>query len=118
MKTLPKLFLSTIILFAFDAIYISSIKNTFFKMIENIQKTPLKLNIFGFLMSYVFVVCAYYFVITKNFTYIEASILGTTIYGIYDMTNLATIKNWSLLFSVIDIIWGGLLFGLTRFIVM
>ncbi|WP_086312928.1 hypothetical protein A5821_000496 [Enterococcus sp. 7F3_DIV0205] len=33
--------------------------------------------------------------------------LGVLCYGTYDLTNLATIKDWSSLVTVIDLIWGG-----------
>jgi uncharacterized membrane protein len=36
----------------------------------------------------------------------HGAFLGLITYATYDLTNLATIKNWSLLLSVIDIAWG------------
>ena len=54
----------------------------------------------------------YYFVIPKSESYGDAllngSIFGLVVYGAYDFTNLA-ILNWSLLASVVDIFWGGVL---------
>ena len=32
--------------------------------------------------------------------------LGLVAYGTYDMTNLATLKNWSVTVSIVDIAWG------------
>lgn len=37
--------------------------------------------------------------------------LGLLAYGTYDMTNLATLKGWSLRISLIDLCWGGFLSG-------
>ena len=37
--------------------------------------------------------------------------LGLIAYGTYDMTNIATLKNWPLQMSVVDMIWGGVLTG-------
>ena len=37
---------------------------------------------------------------------INGALLGLVAYGTYDMTNLATIKNWSVSVSVVDMIWG------------
>lgn len=37
--------------------------------------------------------------------------LGLLAYGTYDMTNLATLKGWSLQISLIDLAWGGFLSG-------
>lgn len=37
---------------------------------------------------------------------ISGAVLGLVAYGTYDMTNLATLKNWSLSLSIVDIAWG------------
>jgi uncharacterized membrane protein len=39
--------------------------------------------------------------------------LGLIAYGTYDMTNLATLRGWSLNISLIDLCWGGFLSGLS-----
>tara|TARA_B100001123_G_C14389732_1_gene662308 strand:- start:24 stop:434 length:411 start_codon:yes stop_codon:yes gene_type:complete len=39
------------------------------------------------------------------------ALFGLVAYGTYDLTNLATIKGWSLKVTVIDLIWGGILTG-------
>tara|TARA_Y100000590_G_C14820217_1_gene676021 strand:- start:40 stop:450 length:411 start_codon:yes stop_codon:yes gene_type:complete len=37
------------------------------------------------------------------------ALFGLVAYGTYDLTNLATIKNWSLKVTIIDLIWGATL---------
>lgn len=37
---------------------------------------------------------------------ISGAVLGLVAYGTYDMTNLATLKNWSLSLSIVDMAWG------------
>lgn len=39
------------------------------------------------------------------------AILGLIAYGTYDMTNLATLRNWSMAVTVVDIAWGAFLTG-------
>lgn len=39
--------------------------------------------------------------------------LGLLAYGTYDMTNLSTLKGWTLSISLIDLAWGGFLSGLS-----
>lgn len=34
---------------------------------------------------------------------------GLVVYGIYDLTNLATLEKWSLAVTIVDILWGGFL---------
>jgi uncharacterized membrane protein len=38
-------------------------------------------------------------------------LLGLMSYGAYDLTNIATIKNWPLLITIIDLLWGIILSG-------
>lgn len=37
---------------------------------------------------------------------IKAVLFGLVTYATYDLTNLATIKNWPILITIIDLIWG------------
>jgi uncharacterized membrane protein len=43
---------------------------------------------------------------------VGAAVLGLIAYGTYDMTNLATLKNWSLSLSIVDMAWGTFLTSL------
>ena len=38
-------------------------------------------------------------------------VFGLVAYGTYNLTNMATVKNWSSIVVFIDITWGGLLSG-------
>jgi uncharacterized membrane protein len=42
-------------------------------------------------------------------TLVRAALFGLITYATYDLTNLATIKNWPLLVTVVDMIWGTVL---------
>ena len=37
------------------------------------------------------------------------ALFGLVSYATYDLTNLATIKNWPLLVTIVDLIWGAML---------
>jgi uncharacterized membrane protein len=37
---------------------------------------------------------------------LAAALVGLTAYGVYDVTNLATLKGWSVKISIIDALWG------------
>jgi uncharacterized membrane protein len=39
--------------------------------------------------------------------------LGLVAYGTYDLTNLATLKNWPLPMVVVDMVWGAVLSGVS-----
>ncbi|ACM35044.1 MULTISPECIES: DUF2177 family protein [Rhizobium/Agrobacterium group] len=40
---------------------------------------------------------------------VSGALLGLIAYGTYDMTNLATLKSWSLTLSLVDMAWGTVL---------
>ena len=62
------------------------------------------------------IVVLYYFIIKEKKTPNEAFILGFCIYGIFDFTNYALFNDYELLPSVVDMVWGGILFYLTTYI--
>jgi uncharacterized membrane protein len=39
-------------------------------------------------------------------TLLRAALFGLITYSTYDLTNLATIKAWPVLFTVVDLLWG------------
>jgi uncharacterized membrane protein len=41
------------------------------------------------------------------------ALFGAITYGIYDLTNYALLRNWPLTVTVVDILWGAVLCGLT-----
>jgi uncharacterized membrane protein len=42
--------------------------------------------------------------ISQSFMY--GALIGLVVYGIYDMTNLAVLKDWTLLIAIVDWCWG------------
>ena len=48
----------------------------------------------------------------KNNNPIDMFLLGLLTYGIYDFTNYAIFTKWDLKASIVDMIWGGVLFAL------
>ena len=45
------------------------------------------------------------------------ALLGLVVYGLYNYTNLAILDKWSSTLSIVDTLWGGVIFGLTTLIV-
>ncbi len=43
---------------------------------------------------------------------VNGALLGLLAYGTYDMTNLATLRNWPVAVSLVDMVWGGVITGL------
>jgi len=58
----------------------------------------------------------YYFILLKKGTYVEAFVLGSTSYGIYEFTNMSLLKDWDYKLALIDTLWGGILYTLSIYI--
>jgi uncharacterized membrane protein len=112
------LLLSAIILISIDFIYLNIIKKYFERQIQIIQSSSLKINYLGVAFCYIFIITGLnYFIIKPHKSVRDAFLLGVVIYGIFETTNYALFKNWSLLTVIIDTLWGGLLFASTTYIV-
>jgi uncharacterized membrane protein len=49
------------------------------------------------------------YLLTIPKTGVEAFLLGSSVYAVYDFTNYATLKNYDIRFGVLDTLWGGIL---------
>lgn len=79
-----------------------------FKQITN-GKTTFKL-IPAMVAYLILSLSVYYFIIKKSSNITTDSLmLGFVIYGIYNATNLATLKNYSVKVSIVDTLWGSFL---------
>jgi uncharacterized membrane protein len=124
-----------IIILALDAVFLYSIRDLFSRQIMLVQGSALKVNIPSAALCYVLIVLGlYYFVlrhmIVPNASSAAASIqnmrlrdgmiaaffLGIFVYGVYETTTLALLRNWSPVTAIIDTTWGGTLFALSAYI--
>ena len=48
--------------------------------------------------------------------FLTGSILGLLAYGTYEFTNFATLRGWSIQMVAVDVVWGGLLTGMSAWI--
>ncbi|MGD9910644.1 MAG: DUF2177 family protein [Candidatus Izemoplasmatales bacterium] len=112
--TFLKLYLVAFIVFLLvDAVWLSLVANKFYK--DNLgflmKETP---NYIAALVFYlVFIVGLVYFVIQPG---VDAQSIGKVIlggilfglitYATYDLTNLATVKDWPIVVTVVDLVWG------------
>lgn len=124
-----------VILLALDAVFLTVMKDTFARQVMLVQGTAMKVNIPSAVICYVLMVVGlYYFVlrhiIVPNATSAAASIqtmrlndgiiaaffLGILVYGVYETTTLAILRNWSPMTALIDTTWGGTLFALSAYL--
>ena len=103
---------------ALDSVYLSTIGGSLFgKMVKNIQKEEMKINIYGAIGCYILLVLVLYkFIILERKSPSDGFILGLCVYGVFDFTNIAIFKNYSWIPAIVDTLWGGILFYLVTFI--
>ena len=100
-----------------DAIYLTSTKSIMETQIKNIQGSTLNLKILYAILCYITIVLGlYYFIWREHKPVKDAFLLGIFSYGIFEFTNMAIFKDWTPFVVVLDILWGGVLFGLTTLI--
>ena len=109
---------SAIIFTSIDFIYLNVMKGYFDNQVKSIQGSSIKMNYLGVALCYILLIIGInYFIIKPNKSVSDAFLLGIVIYGVYETTNYALLKNWSILTVIIDTLWGGLLFAATTYLV-
>ena len=123
-----------VIILALDAVFLYTAKDLFARQVMLVQGTAMKVNITSAAICYsLIVVGLYYFVlrhiIVPNATSAAAAIqtmrlqegtkaaffLGILVYGVYETTTLAILRNWNPMTALIDTTWGGTLFALSAY---
>ena len=110
--------ISAIVFITTDFVYLNVIKDYFLNQIKLVQGSEPKVNFLGVALCYIFLIAGInYFIIKPRKSVNDAFLLGIVIYGVYETTNYALFKNWSIFTVIIDTLWGGLLFAFTTYIV-
>jgi len=111
------LLISAILFVIIDSVYLNFMKDYFQKQVTKVQGSPIKMNFLGAILCYIFLIVGLnYFIIKPKKSVQDAFLLGIVIYGVYETTNYAIFKNWSIISVIIDTLWGGILFALTTYI--
>jgi len=114
MQQYKQLLVSAAGLVAIDFAYLTAIKGHFARQIAAVQGSPMVVNAFAAIITYVFLIFGLnYFIIQPGRSAWDAFLLGLVVYGVYDFTNLALLSKWQLFTALTDTLWGGVLFYLT-----
>lgn len=111
---------SLIVLFPIDLVWLTLTKKIYDSWLSPFERV---LNVPAAILVYLFIPFGLtYLVISKNLglhpnskIILDAFIYGVCSYSVYDLTNLATLKGWSVPMVITDIIWGGVLCSLVTF---
>lgn len=123
MEYIKMYFITLIVFFAIDLTWLGVIaKNLYRQQLGFIMKENVNwVAAISFYM--IFILGVVYFVVNPailkdswRYALFIGMLYGFITYATYDLTNLATLKDWPLKITVIDLIWGTSLGGLTSVI--
>ena len=93
-------------------------------MIKKIQGSKMTVNLLYAVLTYILMIIGLQFFVIPNIK--EENMLmdslkygflyGMILYGVYGLTAAAVIKDWDILVTVYDIIWGGTVYFLTAYL--
>lgn len=113
MNYLKMYIIAFIIFLAIDAIWLGLVAPKFYKaQIGHLMSE--RPNLFAALIFYlIFIVGVVYFVINPAIeaqsiikVLISGALFGFITYATYDLTNLATLKDWPITVTIVDLVWG------------
>jgi len=119
-----KLYLVSLAAFlAIDMLWLGLAARSFYQKYLGVLMAP-SLNWFVAILFYLlFVVGILVFVVLPGLganslktTLLRAALFGLITYATYDLTNLATLRDWPALLSIVDMLWGTALSVLVSFI--
>jgi uncharacterized membrane protein len=99
-----------------DAVWLTARADYHKKLFKSVQGSDITVRIIPALLIYILIpVAVVVFAVAPSKT-LQAAVLsglflGFAMYGVYDLTNLATFKGWTLEMTLIDMAWGTFLCG-------
>jgi uncharacterized membrane protein len=129
MKQLKPYWLSLILFIVLDYIWLGFVMKDFnmrqLAEIGRIENGVYQLNYTAAIITYFFMAIAVPFFVLPRVkpqdssarVFFTGALMGLIIYGVFDMTNLAILKNYPVAFVAPDMAWGAFVFGFIAVIV-
>jgi len=116
-------FIALPVFFAIDLVWLGLIARSFYaKQIGFLMKSDVNW-VAAIIFYLLFILGIVFFVVAPSLSqksWIQAlfsgALFGLITYATYDLTNLATIKNWPLVVTIVDLVWGTVLSSLVSII--
>jgi uncharacterized membrane protein len=109
-------FLTLLVFFAVDMIWLVLVARKFYSKHLGFLMASSPNWLAAILFYLLFIVGILVFVVLPGLesgsirdTLLRAALFGLIAYSTYDLTNLATIKDWPIIITVVDMIWGTVL---------
>tara|TARA_B100000963_G_C22320815_1_gene534304 strand:- start:190 stop:582 length:393 start_codon:yes stop_codon:yes gene_type:complete len=94
-------------------------------MIKNIQGSPMKANMLYAVFAYLLMIVGLQQFVLPNLDFKNITVkdclkygfvFGLVVYGVYDFTAGAVIKNWDMNLAFVDVLWGGTVYFLSCYL--
>ena len=94
-------------------------------MIKDIQGSPMKANMLYAVCSYLLMIVGLQQFVLPNIDFKNINVrdclkygfvFGLVVYGVYDFTAGAVIKNWDMNLALVDVLWGGVVYFLSCYL--
>jgi uncharacterized membrane protein len=102
--------------FAIDMVWLGFVARTFYRKYLGFLMAPNPNWLAAIIFYLLFIVGILVFVVLPGLednsfktTLLRAALFGLITYATYDLTNLATVKDWPVLITVVDMAWGTIL---------
>jgi len=123
LKWLARFGIVFVIFLVIDMVWLLFISRNFYaEKLGYLMRDPINIGA-AFLFYVLFVIGVLFFVIhpamerdSVGYALLAGALFGLMTYATYDLTNLATIKEWPVIITVIDLIWGTTLSTLVSFL--
>jgi uncharacterized membrane protein len=119
-----KLYFATLIaFFAMDMVWLGLVARTFYRQYLGFLMAPSPNWLAAVIFYLLFIAGILVFVVLPGLkdnslktTLLRAALFGLITYATYDLTNFATLKDWPVLVTVVDMIWGTVLSVLVSYV--
>lgn len=112
------MYLRTLILvLILDMFFIQAASGHFKNQILRVQGAPMQMDMVATAAAYMLLSLGVWHFVVKprpRVSVKDAFLLGLFVYGVYELTNKALLKNWTWETVALDTLWGGVLFATVR----
>jgi len=102
-----------VVFFAIDMVWLGLVARTFYRKYLGYLMAPSPNWLAAIIFYLLFILGILVFVVLPGLeanslktTLLRAALFGLITYATYDLTNLATVKDWPVLVTVVDMMWG------------
>lgn len=122
MRLLATIIAITAVLLILDAIMLGVVRKDFYRAeLTRIQNSPVQFRLPPAVLAYGLMILAVYMLAVQPNQSIQqaglrGALIGLIVYGIYNMTNYATLQRYSFEYVWTDTLWGTILFALAAMV--